>query len=126
MVVVLPTPVGPIKNTIFMPSVAGLMHSIGKAMEDFKDYDYILVDTAGHSHQNTTQKERVDIGKRIVKRHIRLIDLPDLLKDLCRILPVQFSWIRPAILIRIRPRRRAWGILFILWTARWTERSIWY
>ena len=26
-------------------------------MEDFRDYDYILVDTAGHSHQNTTQKE---------------------------------------------------------------------
>lgn len=33
------------------------VEEIGKAMEDFKDYDYILVDTAGHSHQNTTQKE---------------------------------------------------------------------
>ncbi len=33
------------------------VEEVGKAMEDFKDYDYILVDTAGHSHQNTTQKE---------------------------------------------------------------------
>lgn len=33
------------------------VEEISKAMEDFKDYDYILVDTAGHSHQNTTQKE---------------------------------------------------------------------
>ncbi len=33
------------------------VEEIGKAMEDFKDYDYILVDTAGHSHQNTVQKE---------------------------------------------------------------------
>ncbi len=32
---------------------------IGKAMEDFRDYDYILVDTAGHSHQNTIQKENM-------------------------------------------------------------------
>lgn len=33
------------------------VEEIVKAMDDFKDYDYILVDTAGHSHQNTTQKE---------------------------------------------------------------------
>ena len=33
------------------------VEEISKAMEDFKEYDYILVDTAGHSHQNTTQKE---------------------------------------------------------------------
>ena len=33
------------------------VEEIEKAMEDFRDYDYILVDTAGHSHQNTTQKE---------------------------------------------------------------------
>ncbi len=33
------------------------VEEIEKAMEDFKGYDYILVDTAGHSHQNTTQKE---------------------------------------------------------------------
>ena len=33
------------------------VEEIEKAMEDFKDYDYILVDTAGHSHQNSTQKE---------------------------------------------------------------------
>lgn len=35
------------------------VEEIGKAMEDFKDYDYILVDTAGHSHQNNTQKENM-------------------------------------------------------------------
>ncbi|MCM1121447.1 MAG: flagellar biosynthesis protein FlhF [Eubacterium sp.] len=33
------------------------VEEIDKALEDFKGYDYILVDTAGHSHQNTTQKE---------------------------------------------------------------------
>ena len=33
------------------------VEEIQKAMEDFRDYDYILVDTAGHSHQNSTQKE---------------------------------------------------------------------
>lgn len=27
------------------------------ALRDFRDYDYILVDTAGHSHQNEAQKE---------------------------------------------------------------------
>ena len=36
------------------------VEEIEKAMEDFKDYDYILVDTAGHSHQNTTQKESMN------------------------------------------------------------------
>ena len=33
------------------------VEEIEKAMEDFRDYDYLLVDTAGHSHQNNTQKE---------------------------------------------------------------------
>ncbi len=33
------------------------VEEINQAMRDFKDYDYILVDTAGHSHQNTEQKE---------------------------------------------------------------------
>ena len=33
------------------------VEEISQAMRDFKDYDYILVDTAGHSHQNTEQKE---------------------------------------------------------------------
>lgn len=33
------------------------VEEIEKALEDFRDYDYILVDTAGHSHQNQTQKE---------------------------------------------------------------------
>ena len=28
-----------------------------KAMEDFKEYDYVLIDTAGHSHQNQAQKD---------------------------------------------------------------------
>jgi flagellar biosynthesis protein FlhF len=30
-----------------------------KAREDFRDCDYLLVDTAGHSHQNTTQKDNM-------------------------------------------------------------------
>ena len=33
------------------------VEEIQKAMEDFRDYAYLLVDTAGHSHQNSTQKE---------------------------------------------------------------------
>ena len=33
------------------------VEEISQAMRDFKAYDYILVDTAGHSHQNTEQKE---------------------------------------------------------------------
>lgn len=33
------------------------VEEIEKAMEDFKDYDYILIDTAGHSHQNNAQKD---------------------------------------------------------------------
>ncbi len=33
------------------------VEEIDRALEDFKDYDYILIDTAGHSHQNQTQKE---------------------------------------------------------------------
>lgn len=35
------------------------VEEIEKALEDFKDYDYILVDTAGHSHQNGTQKDNM-------------------------------------------------------------------
>ncbi|MCR5503874.1 MAG: DEAD/DEAH box helicase family protein, partial [Lachnospiraceae bacterium] len=31
-----------------------------KAIRDFKAYDYILVDTAGHSHHNVQQKENMD------------------------------------------------------------------
>lgn len=30
---------------------------IGTALRDFKDYDYILIDTAGHSHHNEAQKD---------------------------------------------------------------------
>lgn len=29
---------------------------VGQALKDFKEYDFILVDTAGHSHHNTDQK----------------------------------------------------------------------
>lgn len=36
------------------------VEEIEKAMEDFKDYDYILVDTAGHSHQNNAQRESMN------------------------------------------------------------------
>ncbi len=33
---------------------------IEQAMTDFKDYDFVLVDTAGHSHQNETQRENMN------------------------------------------------------------------
>ena len=33
------------------------VEEIVTAWNDFKDYDYILVDTAGHSHQNEEQKQ---------------------------------------------------------------------
>ena len=35
------------------------VEEINRALEDFKDYDYIMIDTAGHSHQNTTQKDNM-------------------------------------------------------------------
>ena len=30
---------------------------VEQALKDFKDYDFILIDTAGHSHHNEAQKE---------------------------------------------------------------------
>lgn len=33
---------------------------VDQALRDFKDYDYILVDTAGHSHQNEAQREAMN------------------------------------------------------------------
>ncbi len=33
------------------------VEEVEQALTDFRDYDYILVDTAGHSYQNTVQKE---------------------------------------------------------------------
>lgn len=35
------------------------VEEISKALEDFRDYDYIMIDTAGHSHQNRTQKDNM-------------------------------------------------------------------
>lgn len=35
------------------------VEEINKALEDFRDYDYIMIDTAGHSHQNATQKDNM-------------------------------------------------------------------
>ncbi len=35
------------------------VEEIGKALEDFRGYDYIMIDTAGHSHQNSTQKDNM-------------------------------------------------------------------
>ena len=32
---------------------------LGKAVEDIKEYDYNLIETAGHSHQNNEQKENM-------------------------------------------------------------------
>lgn len=36
------------------------VEDVEKALEDFKDYDYILIDTAGHSHTNREQKENMN------------------------------------------------------------------
>ena len=33
---------------------------VEQALRDFKDYDYIMVDTAGHSHQNEKQRENMN------------------------------------------------------------------
>jgi flagellar biosynthesis protein FlhF len=35
------------------------VEELEKAREDFRDCDYLLVDTAGHSHQNTAQKDNM-------------------------------------------------------------------
>lgn len=35
------------------------IEEIEQALIDFKDYDYILVDTAGHSYQNTVQRDNM-------------------------------------------------------------------
>ena len=35
------------------------VEEVEQALADFKEYDYILIDTAGHSHQNTVQKENM-------------------------------------------------------------------
>lgn len=36
------------------------VEEVEQAITDFKDYDYIMVDTAGHSHQNEAQKETMN------------------------------------------------------------------
>lgn len=36
------------------------VEEIENSLKDFKDYDYIFVDTAGHSHQNETQKANMN------------------------------------------------------------------
>lgn len=36
------------------------VEEIDSALKDFKDYDYIFVDTAGHSHKNETQKANMN------------------------------------------------------------------
>ena len=36
------------------------VEEIENALRDFKDYDYIFVDTAGHSHKNETQKANMN------------------------------------------------------------------
>lgn len=43
---------------------------IEAAIEDFKTYDYILVDTAGHSHHNETQKNNMNHYIHSVKDHV--------------------------------------------------------
>lgn len=36
------------------------VEEVEQALDDFAAYDYILVDTAGHSHQNETQREQMN------------------------------------------------------------------
>ncbi len=36
------------------------VEEVEHALKDFKDYDFILVDTAGHSHQNEAQREAMN------------------------------------------------------------------
>ncbi len=36
------------------------VEEIEKSLQDFKDFDYIFVDTAGHSHQNEIQKDNMN------------------------------------------------------------------
>ncbi len=36
------------------------VEEVENSLKDFKDYDYIFVDTAGHSHQNETQKANMN------------------------------------------------------------------
>ncbi len=36
------------------------VEEVEQALEDFAAYDYILVDTAGHSHQNETQRDQMN------------------------------------------------------------------
>lgn len=43
------------------------VEELAQALSDFKEYDYILVDTAGHAHQNEGQRE-------IMKTLIRSVD----------------------------------------------------
>ncbi len=33
---------------------------VEQSLKDFKDYDYVMVDTAGHSHQNESQREAMN------------------------------------------------------------------
>ena len=50
---------------------------VKSALEDFKDYDYILVDTAGHSHHNEAQKssmkEFIHCVDGIVEKEVYLV-----------------------------------------------------
>jgi len=36
------------------------VEEVGQALQDFKEFDYIFVDTAGHSHHNVNQKETIE------------------------------------------------------------------
>ncbi len=55
-------------NILEVPSrIIYSAEEISQAMRDFKDYDYILVDTAGHSYQNAEQKE-------VMKKLIHSVD----------------------------------------------------
>ena len=49
------------------------VEELSQAMRDFKDCDYILVDTAGHSHQNAEQKELIHSVDGILEKEVFLV-----------------------------------------------------
>lgn len=63
---------------------------IAKAVEEFRSYDYILVDTAGHSHQNEEQKNAIKefvsgSGEEVDKEIYLVVSATTKYRDLVRI-----------------------------------------
>lgn len=66
------------------------VEEVEQALTDFKGYDYILVDTAGHSYQNTAQKENMSkfihsVDDRVEKEVFLVLSATTKYKDLISI-----------------------------------------